>query len=129
MLKIFKCNVCGNIVILTVEGGGKLVCCGQDMTLLEPNTSEGAGEKHLPDVTVEGNKVLVKVGSVAHPMLPAHYIQFVVLETSKGYKVAKLSPGEAPEAVFVLSEGEEAVAAYEYCNLHGLWKTGAEDFR
>lgn len=129
MLKIFKCNVCGNIVILTVEGGGKLVCCGQDMTLLEPNTSEGAGEKHLPDVTVEGNKVLVKVGSVAHPMLPAHYIQFVVLETSKGYKVAKLSPGEAPEAAFVLSEGEEALAAYEYCNLHGLWKTGAEDFR
>ncbi len=129
MLKIFKCNVCGNIVILTVEGGGKLVCCGQDMTLLEPNTSEGAGEKHLPDVTVEGNKVLVKVGSVAHPMLPAHYIQFVVLETSKGYKVAKLSPGEAPETAFVLSEGEEAVAAYEYCNLHGLWKTGAEDFR
>ena len=129
MLKIFKCNVCGNIVILTVEGGGKLVCCGQDMTLLEPNTSEGAGEKHLPDVTVEGNKVLVKVGSVAHPMLPAHYIQFVVLETSKGYKVAKLSPGEAPEAAFVLSEGEEAVAAYEYCNLHGLWKTGAEDFK
>ena len=129
MLKIFKCNVCGNIVILTVEGGGKLVCCGQDMTLLEPNTSEGAGEKHLPDITVEGNKVLVKVGSVAHPMLPAHYIQFVVLETSKGYKVAKLSPGEAPEAAFVLSEGEEAVAAYEYCNLHGLWKTGAEDFR
>ena len=129
MLKIFKCNVCGNIVILTVEGGGKLVCCGQDMTLLEPNTSEGAGEKHLPDVTVEGNKVLVKVGSVAHPMLPAHYIQFVVLETSKGYKVAKLNPGEAPEAAFVLSEGEEAVAAYEYCNLHGLWKTGAEDFR
>lgn len=129
MLKIFKCNVCGNIVILTVEGGGKLVCCGQDMTLLEPNTSEGAGEKHLPDVTVEGNKVLVKVGSVAHPMLPAHYIQFVVLETSKGYKVARLSPGEAPEAAFVLSEGEEAVAAYEYCNLHGLWKTGAEDFR
>ena len=129
MLKIFKCNVCGNIVILTVEGGGKLVCCGQDMTLLEPNTSEGAGEKHLPDVTVEGNKVLVKVGSVAHPMLPAHYIQFVVLETSKGYKVAKLSPGEAPEAAFVLSEGEEAVAAYEYCNLNGLWKTGAADFR
>ena len=129
MLKIFKCNVCGNIVILTVEGGGKLVCCGQDMTLLEPNTSEGAGEKHLPDVTVEGNKVLVKVGSVAHPMLPAHYIQFVVLETNKGYKVAKLTPGEAPEAAFVLSDGEEAVAAYEYCNLHGLWKTVAEDFR
>ena len=129
MLKIFKCNVCGNIVILTVEGGGKLVCCGQDMTLLEPNTSEGAGEKHLPDVIVEGSKVLVKVGSVAHPMLPAHYIQFVVLETNKGYKVAKLTPGEAPEAAFVLPEGEEAVAAYEYCNLHGLWKTGAEDFR
>lgn len=56
MLKIFKCNVCGNIVILTVEGGGKLVCCGQDMTLLEPNTSEGAGEKHLPDVTVKGTR-------------------------------------------------------------------------
>ena len=129
MLKIFKCNVCGNIVILTVEGGGKLVCCGQDMTLLEPNTSEGAGEKHLPDVTVEGNRVLVKVGSVAHPMLPAHYIQFVVLETNKGYKLAKLTPGEAPEAAFVLPEGEVAVAAYEYCNLHGLWKTGAEDFR
>ena len=115
----------GNNLTLSIKGGGKLVCCGQDMTLLEPNTSEGAGEKHLPSVTVDGNTVMVKVGSVAHPMLPAHHIQFVVLETGKGYKVATLSLGEAPQASFVLGEGEEAVAVYEYCNLHGLWKADA----
>ncbi len=92
------------------------------MTELVPNTSDGAGEKHVPVVTVEGNKVTVKIGAAEHPMLEAHYIQFVVLETEHGYQKKDLKPGEKPEAVFALAEGEKPVAAYEYCNLHGLWK-------
>ena len=36
-----------------------------------------------------------------------------------------MKPGEKPEAVFALCEGEKAVAAYEYRNLHGLWKAEA----
>lgn len=127
MLHFYHCKICGNVVILTVNGGGKLSCCGEFMTLLEANTSDGAGEKHVPVVEVKGNKVLVKVSSVAHPMIPQHYIQFVVLETKIGentyWHLKNLNPGEAPEAEFVLAEGEKPVGAYEYCNLHGLWLT------
>lgn len=127
MLNIYKCKICGNVVILTVKGGGTLSCCGQPMTLLKANTSDGAGEKHTPVVEVNGKDVIVKVGSVAHPMLPEHYIQFVVMETEMDgnsyWHLKNLNPGEAPEAAFVLAEGEKPVAVYEYCNLHGLWLT------
>ena len=62
------------------------------------------------------------VGEVAHPMIDEHYIQFIILETDRGYQKKDLKPGEEPKAVFALADGEKAVAAYEYCNLHGLWK-------
>ena len=93
-------------------------------TLVEliPNTTDAAGEKHVPVITVSGSSVKVEIGAVAHPMLDAHYIMFIVLETSQGYQKKDLKPGEKPEAVFALAEGETVVAAYEYCNLHGLWK-------
>lgn len=122
-MKVLKCMTCGNIVTVLNEGGGTITCCGSNMTELVPNTSDGAGEKHVPVVTVDGSKVSVAVGSVEHPMLDAHYIQWVALETDKGVQIKKLKPGEKPFAEFVLAEGEKAVAAYEYCNLHGLWKT------
>lgn len=122
-MKVLKCMTCGNIVTVLNEGGGTITCCGSNMTELVPNTSDGAGEKHVPVVTVDGSKVSVAVGSVEHPMLDAHYIQWVALETDKGIQIKKLKPGEKPFAEFVLAEGEKAVAAYEYCNLHGLWKT------
>ena len=122
-MKVLKCMTCGNIVTVLNEGGGTITCCGSNMTELVPNTSDGAGEKHVPVVTVDGSKVSVAVGSVEHPMLDAHYIQWVALETDKGVQIKKLKPGEKPFAEFVLAEGEKAVAAYEYYNLHGLWKT------
>ena len=92
---------------------------------LVANTTDAANEKHVPVIKVEGSKVTVTVGEVTHPMLDEHYINWVMLETKKGRQRVELKPGEAPEAVFALAEGDEAVAAYEYCNLHGLWKAEA----
>ena len=91
-------------------------------TELVPNTTDAAGEKHVPVLEVSGRTVTVTVGAVEHPMLEKHYITMIVLETDKGCQVKYLNPGEKPQAQFALLEGENAVAAYEYCNLHGLWK-------
>lgn len=119
----YRCQGCGNFVtFLTEKTACTPKCCGEPMTELVPNTSDGAGEKHVPVVTAEGDKVTVKIGAAEHPMLEAHYIQFIVLETEHGYQKKDLKPGEKPEAVFALAEGEKPIAAYEYCNLHGLWK-------
>ena len=87
-----------------------------------PNTTDGAQEKHVPVVSVDGNIVTVTVGSVAHPMLEAHYIEWIMLETEQGRQRKVLKPGDAPVAKFALTEDDKPVAAYEYCNLHGLWK-------
>ena len=93
------------------------------MKELVPGEVDAAVEKHVPVVTVEGNVVKVEVGEVEHPMLEEHYIGFVAIETKNGAVQKKyLNPGEKPVAEFVLAEGDELVAAYEYCNLHGLWK-------
>ena len=113
---------CGKIVSVVVNGGGTLTCCGDEMQLLKANTTDAAKEKHVPAVTVEGNKVVVNVGSVDHPMTPEHYIQFIMIETNLGKQYKGLTPEDKPHAEFVLQEGEKLVAAYEYCNLHGLWK-------
>jgi superoxide reductase len=123
MLEMYRCSLCGNIVIMGYKGGGTLSCCGQDMELLKPNTVDAAQEKHVPVVTVDGDKVTVKVGSVEHPMTPEHYIGSILLETSRSLQVKYMKPTDKPEAEFVLAPGEKAVAAYEYCTLHGLWKT------
>lgn len=121
-MRVFVCEHCGNMVTFLKESAGTLKCCGEDMKELIPGTSDGAQEKHVPAVSCEGNKLTVKVGEVEHPMLEAHFIQWIALETKNGVQVKYLKPEEKPEAVFVLADGEEAVAAYEYCNLHGLWK-------
>ena len=122
-VKLLKCNGCGKMVLEVKGSKCPTKCCGEPMVELVPNTSDGAGEKHVPVVKVEGNKVTVQVGEVLHPMLEAHYIGFVILETDKGYQKHDLNPGEQPVAVFALAEDEKPVAAYEYCNLHGFWKT------
>jgi len=121
-LKIYKCPLCGNIVEMVETKAGKLVCCGQEMVQLEANTSDGAKEKHVPVVTVDGNKVTVEVGSVAHPMLDEHHIAWIILETDNGFQRTYLDHTGSPQAVFALPQDEKAVAAYEYCNLHGFWK-------
>ena len=122
-VKFYRCSHCGNIIYKVVDSKVPVVCCGQKMEELIPGTTDGAAEKHVPAVSVDGKLVRVKVGSVEHPMVEEHWITFVVLETCKGYQVKYLNPSEKPVAEFVLAEGECPVAAYEYCNLHGLWKT------
>lgn len=121
MADFYRCAHCGSIVYFLNNSGVPVQCCGEAMGKLEPNTTDAAGEKHVPVVTVSGQSVHVAVGSVAHPMLPEHHIAWIALETDKGLQLKHLSAGEAPEADFALLPGEKAVAAYEYCNLHGLW--------
>ena len=121
-MRFFICEHCGNIVEIVKDSGVNVVCCGQKMTELIPGTSDGAHEKHVPVVTVDGNKVSVAVGAVDHPMLDVHFIEWIAIETSAGAQRKVLKPGDAPKAEFVLAEGETFVAAYAYCNLHGLWK-------
>ena len=122
MKKLFKCMHCGNIVEKIEDTGVPVVCCGQKMEELVPNTTDAAQEKHVPVIEVSGRNVVVKVGSVEHPMLEEHHIAFIVLETNLGTQRKFLDVAGKPEAKFVLAEGEEVVAAYEYCNLHGFWK-------
>lgn len=122
-MEFYKCMSCGNFVVfLEPKTGCTPECCGKPMTEVVANTTDAAQEKHVPVVSAEDSVVTVKVGSVAHPMMDAHYIQWIILETDKGFQKKDLKPGDEPEAVFALSDGEKAVAAYAYCNLHGLWK-------
>ncbi|MDY0101280.1 MAG: desulfoferrodoxin family protein [Bacilli bacterium] len=123
MAKFFKCMICGNFTESIVDSGVPMICCGQEMDEVVADTQENVAlEKHIPEVSVEGNKVSVVVGAVIHPMVPEHYIEWIHLETNLGGHRINLHPGEPPAATFHLAEGEVPVAAYEYCNLHGLWK-------
>ena len=121
--KFYICETCGNIIQKVEDSKVPVFCCGKAMKELVPNTTDGAFEKHLPVVTVDGNKVTVVVGSVEHPMTEAHLISWIVLETKKSWYRKHLTHTDKPIAVFTLEEGDDAVAAYEYCNLHGFWKT------
>jgi len=118
----FRCEICGNLVGLIKNGGGKLVCCGRPMLKLEANTVDASAEKHVPVVSRQDGKFIVKVGSVAHPMTEAHYIEWVAVLSDDGTERISLSPGE--EAVVTLCDKSDA-EVYVYCNLHGLWKTKA----
>ena len=84
-MKFYICNHCKNIIIKVKDSGVPVVCCGEKMSEIVANTTDAAFEKHVPAVTVDGSKVTVSVGSVAHPMIPEHYIQFILLETTNGY--------------------------------------------
>ncbi len=120
-MKFYKCETCGNIITKLNDSGVPVVCCGKPMTELVPGATDGALEKHVPAVTVDGSKVTVQVGEVEHPMMEEHFIQFIVLETEGGFQKKTLKPGDKPVAEFIVADGDKAVAAYEYCNLHGLW--------
>ena len=122
-MKYYVCEHCGNMIEFVKDAGVPVMCCGQPMKELTPGTTDGALEKHVPVVTIEGNRVMVEVGSVTHPMIETHYIQWIVIETKKGSQKVKLSYTDEPKAEFLLTEGDEFIAAYEYCNLHGLWKS------
>ena len=119
--KFYICERCGNIVEMIYDSGVNPSCCGQKMTELKAGVVEASREKHIPVVKVEGARVLVSVGSVIHPMSEEHNIAWIYLATDKGSYRRDLKAGEEPAAVFELN-GEKPVAAYAYCNLHGLWK-------
>jgi len=121
-MKFYVCEHCGNKVTFVEDKGVPVVCCGQPMTELVANTVDASQEKHVPVVEKDGDKLVVKVGSVEHPMAEEHSIQWIVVETKQGSQIKYLKPGEKPEAEFNVA-GEDVVAVYEYCNLHGLWKT------
>lgn len=117
--QVYRCGVCGNMVEVVAVGGGTLVCCGQQMTHQVENTSDGATEKHVPVVVVEGQNVKVTVGSVVHPMLENHYIQWIEVVTASKVLRKYLAPGAEPVATFIVDE--PVLQVREYCNLHGLW--------
>lgn len=119
--KFYKCRHCGNVIEKVVDSKVPVVCCGEKMEELVPNTVEASGEKHIPVVTkLDDNTIKVEVGSVPHPMLPEHHIAFIYVETTRGGIRVNLT--DKPEAV-VCTCTDKPVAVYEYCNLHGLWKT------
>ena len=120
--KFFICKHCGNIVGMIHSSGAPLTCCGDKMTELVPNTVDAAVEKHVPVVEVEGNTMSVTVGSVEHPMTQQHHIAWIYLMTENGGQRKCLEVGKKPHAVFALTDDEKPVAAFAYCNLHGLWK-------
>lgn len=122
-MKLLKCPICGNIVELIEDRGVPVMCCGKPMVELKANTTDGALEKHVPVAELADGKLTVKVGSVAHPMLAEHYITMVLVELEGKVLRADLKPGAAPEAVFDLGDYKGHVVVYEFCNLHGLWKT------
>ena len=119
--KFYICAHCGNVIEMVHNAGVPVMCCGQKMDELIPNTVEASGEKHIPAVKVHDDVVEVNVGSVNHPMEEVHWIQWVQLVTDQGSQRKHLNPGEAPNVKFSLA-GEKPLAVYAYCNLHGLWK-------
>ena len=122
-VKFYICRHCGNIIGMIYSSGVKVVCCGEPMQELKANVTDGAKEKHVPVVTVNGNSVIVNVGSAAHPMEADHYIMWIYIQTENGGQRKVLNPGDKPEAEFALAGGDKFVAAYAYCNKHGLWKS------
>ena len=122
MHNFFVCKHCGNMSGLIEDKGVPLVCCGENMTKLEPNTVEASVEKHLPAVTVSGDTLSVQVGSAPHPMEDGHHISFVYVETQHGGQRKRLKVGGEPKLAFSFSD-DKPTAVYAYCNLHGLWKT------
>ena len=119
--KFYQCKACGNILGAINDSGVTPMCCGQKMEVLVANTTDAATEKHVPVITRDGNKVVVKVGSVAHPMTEEHLIQWIILIQGSMTERVVLTPDSAPEAVFTAIDANAPARAYEYCNMHGLW--------
>lgn len=118
--KFFLCKHCKNLVGMIHDSNVPIICCGEEMTLLEANTTEASTEKHIPVIEKNGNKIKVTVGQVIHPMLEEHNISWIYLLTEKGGQRQNCT--DKPVAEFLISDDDKPIAAYAYCNLHGLWK-------
>ena len=121
-MEFYRCSHCGQIIAIVKKTGVPVICCGEPMKKIIPGTADASLEKHVPVFEVKDNKVFVTVGAVAHPMLDAHYIEWVSLQTKLGNQRKALKPGDKPEVCFSICEGDEVEAVYAYCNLHSLWK-------
>lgn len=119
--EIYSCKACGALLEVISEGQGSPSCCGQEMELIKPNTVEASQEKHLPVIEVTSEGVLVKVGSIAHPMEEKHYITLIEIIVDGRVYRQQLKPGAKPEAFFPIKA--QHLVAREYCNLHGLWQS------
>lgn len=120
--KLYKCEICGLIVQVVKHGGGQLVCCNKPMVELKENTVDASVEKHVPVIEKVDGGVLVKVGSVDHPMEDKHFIEWIEVYVDNKVYRKHLSPGEKPEAVFEV-EYKDGITAKAYCNLHGYWRS------
>ena len=119
-IRFYRCKVCGNIMAMLSKNGETKVCCRQNMTVVEPNMSNGEFEKQIPVVTRENGIIHVTVGATLHPMLPEHYIEMIAIDAGKKTETAYLAPGLEPRVDFAdIGSG----TVYEYCSVHGLWKT------
>ena len=121
-MRFYRCGTCGQIIAIVKKTGAPVVCCGKPMTELVPGTTDASVEKHVPVIAREGNRVTVTVGSVEHPMVPEHFIEWIALKSKFGNQRKALAPGQEPKACFQLCEGDEVEMALAYCNLHSLWK-------
>ena len=121
--KFYRCEICGNIIAIVEESGIPIVCCGQDMTEIDPNIVEASAEHHIPVCKVEGNIVTVSVGETPHPMTASHHISWISIETKQGNQRKCLRYDDEPKACFALCDDDELLCAYAYCNLHGFWKS------
>ncbi len=122
-MNFYRCAKCGQIVAMVEKKRCPVMCCGAPMELIVPGTTDASVEKHVPVCEVKDGIVNVTVGSVEHPMIEAHYIEWIAIRTTFGNQFKELKPGDAPKAQFALLPGEELVEAYAYCNLHSLWKS------
>ena len=120
--RFYMCEECKSIVELVEGEKAPIECCGGKLKEINPKKSEGAAEKHIPQVKVEGNVATVLVGSVFHPMQDGHHIGWVAVYTNKGVYRKKLEIGKDPVVEFLLSDGERISAVYAYCNEHGIWE-------
>lgn len=120
--EFYVCAHCGNIITKITDKKVPVFCCGQKMDKLVAGTVDASLEKHVPVVNIEKNVVTVKVGSVEHPMVEEHFIQWIYIVTNKGEQIKYLSPNQKPIATFMIDNDEIVENVYEYCNLHGLWK-------
>jgi superoxide reductase len=124
-IKFYRCEICGNIFEVVNDAGVTPECCGNAMTELAANTTDGAAEKHVPAVSKDGSKIVVNIGEVDHPMLEEHYIEWILVTDGVWFTRKNLKPGEKPHAEFETGAPAGKVTVYEYCNLHGLWKAEA----
>ena len=121
-MKFYQCSHCGQIVAVVKATGVPVICCGEPMKEIVPGTTDAAVEKHVPLFEVKDGVINVTVGSVEHPMLPEHYIEWIAVQTKNGNQRKALKAGDPPKATFYMAKDDEVLAVYAYCNLHSLWK-------